>query len=107
MLFKAEKNFTVNFLPLVIMEQEVPVTIHQNQESADEAARQHGTYRAPAKDFNETISEAWTQFRESEAGEALSKGSSAAKEYIQQHPTQAMLLSVGAGALLGLLLKRR
>jgi ElaB/YqjD/DUF883 family membrane-anchored ribosome-binding protein len=91
------------------MEQEVQVTIHRT-ESADpvkEPQKQDATIPEQLKELSETITETFSCFRESESYEWLQKNADKAKNYIKNNPTRSILASLGAGALLGLFIKKR
>jgi ElaB/YqjD/DUF883 family membrane-anchored ribosome-binding protein len=90
------------------MEQEVEVTIHRGEPKDPVQEPQHET-KIPEqlKELSETISETFSSFRESESYEWLLKSADKAKEYIKKNPTPAILVSLGAGALLGLFMKKR
>lgn len=98
------------------MEQEVQVTIHRG-EPADPAKEAHSqpqpqpqqeaTIPEQLKEFGETISETLSCFRESDSYEWLVKSAEKTKSYIKKNPTRSILVSLGAGALLGLFIKKR
>jgi ElaB/YqjD/DUF883 family membrane-anchored ribosome-binding protein len=93
------------------MEQEVKVTIHRG-EPADpvkepQQPQQEASIPEQLKEFGETISETLSCFRESESYEWLLKSAEKAKNYIKENPTRSILVSLGAGALFGLLIKKR
>lgn len=91
------------------MEQEVQVTIHRG-ESTDpvkEPQKQDATIPEQLKELSETISETFSCFRESDSYEWLLKNADKAKTYIKKNPTRSILASLGAGALLGLFIKKR
>jgi len=90
------------------MEQEIPVTIHGNTPHNSAENPQHKScIPDQINRIGETLSDAFLSFREGEAVAFVQQGAEKAKEYIKKNPTQAMLLSLGAGALLGLLMKRK
>ncbi len=88
------------------MEQEIPVTIHSSkpkgfaEEHQYEATKQRSETR-------ETLVDVLSGFKESELGALLLKGAEKTTEYIKKNPVQAMLFSAGAGALFGLILKKK
>ena len=89
------------------MEQEVPVTMHKTMPKSAELPEEKKSYASPIATLGGSLSELVSNFKESEAGELLQKGTEQTKEYIKNNPTQAMLMSLGAGALLGVLMGRR
>jgi ElaB/YqjD/DUF883 family membrane-anchored ribosome-binding protein len=90
------------------MEQEVSVTIHgSTTEDHPENSEHKSCISDQITRIGETFSDAFLSFRESEPGAFVQQGAVKAKEYIKKNPTQAMLLSLGAGALFGLLLKKK
>lgn len=90
------------------MEQEVPVIIHsgENKEPLQEPHQETGIPEQ-IKEIGESLSEVVSSFRESESYEQIEKAIEQAKDYIRKNPAQAMLYSLGAGALLGFLMRKR
>jgi len=88
------------------MDQEIPVTIHSGKptEFAEEPLNETPNQ---ISDISETVCEFFSSFKKSELGTLLLKGAHETTEYIKKNPGQAMLFSVGAGALFGLLLKKK
>jgi len=88
------------------MEQEVPVVIHSSSESEQDS---HADSPIPeqVKELGSTVSDAVTSFMESEQYEQLKQTAARVKTYIRENPVPAMLYTLGAGALLGFILKRR
>ena len=88
------------------MEQEVPVIIHSSGEKEPETP---GASPIPeqVKEIGSTISDAVSAFMESEQYEQLKQTAAKAKTYIRENPVPAMLYTLGAGAVLGFILKRR
>ncbi|MEI7824270.1 MAG: hypothetical protein WCI01_03150 [Chlorobiaceae bacterium] len=91
------------------MEQEVQVTIHRSGEPTDPVREpQHETsIPEPLKEISDLILETFSSFKESESYDWLVNSAEKAKTYIKKNPTQAILVSLGAGALFGLLIKKR
>ncbi len=90
------------------MEQEVQVTIHSSQpDNTVEAEPQKTCIPEQIKEISDTLKEAFSCFRESESYNLLVKSAENAREYIRKNPGQAMLYSLGAGALFGLFMKRK
>ncbi|MEI6639779.1 MAG: hypothetical protein FDX02_06825 [Chlorobium sp.] len=88
------------------MEQEVPVTIHGSKPKGFAEEHQCETPKRRLE-IKETLVETFSNFKESEFGTLMLKGAEKTTEYIKKNPGQAMLFSAGAGAFLGLLLKKR
>jgi ElaB/YqjD/DUF883 family membrane-anchored ribosome-binding protein len=90
------------------MEQEVPVVIHEHK-SMDPAKKPSSESIFPEKvtEIGDTLSEAFASFKESEAYDLLLQSADKIKEYIKKNPAQALLYSLGAGALLGLLIRKK
>lgn len=88
------------------MEQEVPVIIHSSDESEPET---QGASPIPeqVREIGSTLSDAVSDFMESEQYEQLKQKAAAVKTYIRENPVPAMLYTLGAGTVLGFLLKRR
>lgn len=91
------------------MEQEVPVTIHtggQHKEPVEKKAHEPHLPKSLSS-LEETFTDALNSVRESEPYSLLINGAEQAKEYVRKNPFQAMLISVGAGAIFGLLMSRK
>ncbi len=90
------------------MEQEVQVTIHSSQPTnSSKEEPQENRIPEQVKEISKTLSEAFSCFRESESYSQLLKSTEKAREYIRKNPGQAMMYSLGAGALFGLFMKRK
>ncbi|MEI7694853.1 MAG: hypothetical protein WCI64_04295 [Chlorobium sp.] len=90
------------------MEQQAHVTMHDSKpKEPSERAPDDTFVPKPERNIGETLSDAFLFFRESEPGNLLMQGAEKAKEYIKKNPAQAMLFSLGTGALLGLLMKKQ
>jgi ElaB/YqjD/DUF883 family membrane-anchored ribosome-binding protein len=90
------------------MEQEVQVTIHRGEPKQPEQEPQQETnIPEPLKEISEIISETFSCFRESESYEWLRNKAEETKTYIKKNPAQAILISLGAGTLFGLFIKKR
>ncbi|NMW21338.1 MAG: hypothetical protein HKK67_06850 [Chlorobiaceae bacterium] len=90
------------------MEQEVPVIIHEHESMDPAQERQRETFiPEQVKEIGNNLSEAFMSFKESESYELLVKSAEKVKEYITKNPGQALLYSLAAGALFGLVLKRK
>ena len=91
-----------------LMEQEVQVTIHSNNPKNPEEELSGKSYTPEqTDDISETVSKAVSCFRNSESYTLLLNGIEKARAFIKNKPEQAMLYSLGAGALFGLFLKRK
>ncbi|TLU87897.1 MAG: hypothetical protein FDX21_03535 [Chlorobium sp.] len=90
------------------MEQEVPVTIHSRKPEELSEDPQAAT-RIPNQitEISDTLSDAFSCFRESESFNLLVQVTDKAKDFIRKNPAQALLLSLGAGTLFGLLMRRK
>lgn len=90
------------------MEQEVEVTIHRSKPADPVEEPQHET-KIPEqlKELSETISDTFSSFRESDSYEWLLKKADMATDYVKKNPMPAILVSLGAGTLFGLLFKKR
>ena len=89
------------------MEQEVKVTIHRGEPKDPAEEPQHETnIPEQLKELSEAISEAFSCFRESDSYEWLLNSAEKTRTYIKKNPAQAILVSLGAGALFGLFIKR-
>ncbi len=90
------------------MEQEVPVIIHDH-DPVNPVKEPHGESFIPEqlKEISETLSDAFSRFKESESYDLLLKSADKAKEYIAKNPVQALLYTLGAGAFFGFLFRRK
>ncbi len=90
------------------MEQEVPVIIHDHEPSGTAQGSQSETFiPEQIKEISETLSEAYSRFKESESYDFLVKNAEKAKEYIVKNPAQVVLYTLGAGAFFGLLMRKK
>jgi len=90
------------------MEQEVPVIIQSGEHKEPENIPPHQTnIPEQVKEIGETISEIFAAFRESESYDKLVEGVEIAKEYIRKYPARSMLYTLGAGALFGLVIRKK
>ncbi len=90
------------------MEQQEPIIIPGgNPGVAVEEPQQETHFPEMVNEVKESLLELFEQFRESDSYARLEKGAETVKEYIKNNPAQAMLYSLGAGTLLGLLMRRR
>ena len=90
------------------MEQQDPIIIPGGNQEVHAEEPQHETHIPEmVKEIKESLVEVFERFRESESYARLEKSSETVREYIKQKPTQAMLYSLGAGTLFGLLMRRR
>ncbi|MEE9904913.1 MAG: hypothetical protein K4305_05720 [Chlorobium sp.] len=89
------------------MEQEVPVVIHSSSEPEQDTQHADSTIPEQVRELGSTVSDAVTSFMESEQYEQLKQTAAKVKTYIRENPVPAMLYTLGAGTLLGFILKRR
>lgn len=90
------------------MEQEVPVVIHSEAPGGPaQDTRRENPIPEQVKEISENISEAFSRFKESPSYEQLLDRAEKTREYIRKNPVQSMFYSVGAGALLGLFIRRK
>jgi len=91
------------------MEQEVPV-IHS---TAKESAEKHSTPVADGRileqirEISDSLSDAFARFRESDSYDNLLDLAEQTRTYIRNNPLPAMLYSLGAGALLGMMFGKK
>jgi hypothetical protein len=90
------------------MEQEVPVIIHSGEQN-EPANKPHKETSIPeqVKEIGETLSETFARIRESDSYDRILEHAETAREYIRKYPGKAMLYSLGAGALFGLLMRKK
>jgi ElaB/YqjD/DUF883 family membrane-anchored ribosome-binding protein len=89
------------------MEQDVPVIIHGEHDAPSGEPLQEPVIAEQLKEIGHTLSEVAASFKESEAYEQIEKVFDEAKEYIRKNPARAMLYSLGAGAVLGLFMRKK
>ncbi|NTV97804.1 MAG: hypothetical protein HGA70_01390 [Chlorobiaceae bacterium] len=89
------------------MEQDVPVIIHGEHDASSGEPREEPVIAEQIKEIGQTLSDVAASFRESEAYEQIEKIFEETKEYIRKNPARAMLYSLGAGAVLGLFMRKR
>ncbi len=90
------------------MDQEVKVVIHEHT-SIDPVEEPHRESLIPdqLQEIGDTLLEAFSSFKESESFDLLVKSAEKVREYIKKNPGQALLYSLGAGAFLGLLMRKK
>jgi ElaB/YqjD/DUF883 family membrane-anchored ribosome-binding protein len=89
------------------MEQEVEVTIHRGETAnSAEEPQQRANIPERLKELGEMAAEAISCFRESDSYERLMESTQTTRLYIKKNPASAMLVSLSAGFLLGLIMKR-
>ncbi len=90
------------------MEQEVPVIVHEREtKNTVKEPNREKLIPDQLEELGNTLSEAYATFKESESYETLVKSGETVKEYIKNNPSKALLYSLGAGALFGLLLRKK
>jgi ElaB/YqjD/DUF883 family membrane-anchored ribosome-binding protein len=89
------------------MEQDVPVIIHGEHDTPSARSGEEPVIADQLKEIGQSLSEVVSSFRESESYEQLEKIYEQTKEYIRKNPARAMLYSLGAGAVLGLFMRKR
>jgi hypothetical protein len=90
------------------MEQEVPVTIHGSKpKEPQEGAWVEASIPGQVAEISEVLAGALSCFRESGSWHTIQQGTEKAREYIKKNPARAMLLTLGAGALVGFLMKKK
>ncbi|KZK73584.1 MAG: hypothetical protein A3K90_08170 [Pelodictyon luteolum] len=90
------------------MQQEVPVIIHAKGDT-DAQRNPAGDGRIPEsiREISDSLSDAFSRFRESESYDRILEGAEQTKDYIRQNPGPSLLYALGAGVLLGLILGKR
>jgi ElaB/YqjD/DUF883 family membrane-anchored ribosome-binding protein len=84
-------------IPVEVMEQEQPSSSRERNPEIPEQVREIGDMAART----------WREFKESETYDRLLEGRDAAQEYIRTNPLASFGYALGAGFLLGLLMKRK
>ncbi len=89
------------------MEQEVKVTMHSHEpaEKAEEQQNQENISEQ-LRELGDVITETFACFRESDSYEWILENTEKTRQYIKKNPARSMLVSLGAGFLFGLFMKR-
>lgn len=88
------------------MMQEIPGNQNANGEAeANNPSKPHIPEQVEV--ISENISRMYNQFKESEQYEEIQDKASKVREYIKENPVPSVLLSLGAGMILGLLFHRK
>ncbi|MGC8775293.1 MAG: hypothetical protein ACP5R6_08575 [Chlorobaculum sp.] len=88
------------------MEHQIPVNdISQEQPKTGPAV--HDEIPEPFREVSQKVSEAFSEFKESETWEKMLDARDKAKEYITENPVNSFFYALGGGILLGFLLKRK
>lgn len=89
------------------MEQEVKVTIHRSEaENRAEEPPQETVIPQQLKELGEVLSDSLSSFRESGSYEWILESTEKTREYIKKNPARSMLVSLSAGLLFGLFIKK-
>jgi ElaB/YqjD/DUF883 family membrane-anchored ribosome-binding protein len=90
------------------MEQEVQVNIHSGEQH-DQGNKPQAETSIPdlVKEIGESVSETFAHFKESDTWERILQGVETSREYVRKYPGKAIIYTLGAGALFGLLLKKK
>ncbi len=89
------------------MEQEVKVTIHRSEaENRTEEPPQQDSIPHQLEELGEILSDSLSSFRESDAYDWILESTEKTRQYIKKNPARSMLLSLGAGILFGLFIKK-
>lgn len=88
------------------MEHQIPVNdISQEQPKTGPAV--HDEIPEPFREVSQKVSEAFSEFKESETWEKMLDARDKAKEYITENPVNSFFYALGTGVFLGFLLKRK
>ena len=88
------------------MMQEIPENRNANGEAEpNNSVKSHIPEQVEA--ISENISRMYSQFKESEQYEDIQDTASKVREYIKENPIPSVLISLGAGMILGLLFHRK
>ncbi|MDP8305143.1 MAG: hypothetical protein RAO75_01295 [Candidatus Chlorobium antarcticum] len=92
------------------MEQEVPV-IHSAAkdpvESNNPTPAADGRIPEQIREISDSLSDAFARFRESDSYDSLLDLAEQTRTYIRNHPLPALLYSLGAGAVLGMMFGKK
>lgn len=88
------------------MEHQIPVNDMAQEEPKTPSATQNGIPE-PFREVSKKVSEVFDEFKESETWEKILDARDQAREYITENPVNSFFYALGAGALLGFLLKRK
>ncbi|KAA6233103.1 hypothetical protein EKD00_04795 [Chlorobium phaeovibrioides] len=91
------------------MEQEVPVIHSAAKDSAEKQFNPAGDGRIPEqiREISDSLSDAFARFRQSDSYDSMIDIAEQSRTYIRKKPLQAMLYSLGAGALLGMMFGKK
>ncbi|NTU68118.1 MAG: hypothetical protein HGB02_04470 [Chlorobiaceae bacterium] len=87
------------------MEHEIPVTIME-QEKPETKPSSPLELPDQIREISDMVSSAFNEFRESKAYDKLLEGRDSVREYIRRTPLPSLGYALGAGVLLGFILKR-
>jgi ElaB/YqjD/DUF883 family membrane-anchored ribosome-binding protein len=87
------------------MEHQIPVTITEQEQTGPKPT---GQLEIPEqiREVSDRIAEAFDEFRKSETYEKIIDGKESARGYIRNNPLASFGYALGAGVLLGFILKR-
>ncbi len=88
------------------MEQQIPVNTTPQQEQPEQTPSAFEELPEPLSDIAQMASEAFDEFKESDAYEKILDAKETAQNYIRENPVHSFFYALGAGTLLGFLLKR-
>ncbi|HCD35995.1 MAG TPA: hypothetical protein DEQ23_03040 [Chlorobium sp.] len=91
------------------MEQEVPVIHSAAKDSAEKQLNPAGDGRIPEqiREISDSLSDAFARFRQSDSYDSMIDIAEQSRTHIRKKPLQAMLYSLGAGALLGMMFGKK
>jgi ElaB/YqjD/DUF883 family membrane-anchored ribosome-binding protein len=87
------------------MEHQIPVT-HMEQEQPETKPAAPQEIPEPIREISEKVASTVREFKESKTYEKIVEGKEYARDYIQNNPLISFGYALGAGVLLGFILKR-
>jgi len=88
------------------MEHQIPVS-DMSQEQPKAAPSAQREIPEPLREVTQKVSEAFSEFKESETWEKMLDAKEKARDYITENPVNSFFYALGAGVLFGFLLKRK
>ncbi|AAM72988.1 MAG TPA: hypothetical protein DEB17_10690 [Chlorobaculum sp.] len=88
------------------MEHQIPVN-DTSQEQPKTGPAVHDEIPEPFRKISQKVSEAFSEFKESETWEKMLDARDKARDYITENPVNSFFYALGAGMFLGFLLKRK
>lgn len=94
---------------MTVMEQQIPfnATPPQQQQQPEKAPTPFDDLPEPLREAGQMASDAFKEFKDSDAYEQILEAKDKAHNYITDNPMQSFFIALGLGTVLGFLLKRK